>query len=99
MDARRSSRFDPFAARLVYLVPAFAALLLWLRRDRLKLVELGPSWWGAAFLAAGLGMRAYGTYYHLLPIDTVSLLPCLAGLCLLAGGWTAWRWAWPSILF
>ena len=23
----------------------------------------------------------------------------MAGLCLLLGGWAAWRWAWPAILF
>src|SRR5262249_41631977 len=28
-----------------------------------------------------------------------SLLPCLAGLCVLLGGWRALRWAWPAIAF
>src|SRR5262249_14513643 len=28
-----------------------------------------------------------------------ALLPCLAGLCILVGGWNGWRWAWPAVLF
>jgi exosortase len=32
-------------------------------------------------------------------MDNYSLLPCLAGLCLLLGGWPALRWAGPSIAF
>ena len=38
-----------------YLVPVFAAVLLWLRRDRLDRAALRPSWWGLAPLAAGSG--------------------------------------------
>src|SRR5262249_16918220 len=30
--------------------------------------------------------------------DGLSLLPCLAGICLLFGGWTLLRWAWPAIV-
>src|SRR5262249_26304438 len=32
-------------------------------------------------------------------LDNLSLLPCLAGLCVLLGGWPALRWAWPAIAF
>src|SRR5262249_45413093 len=31
--------------------------------------------------------------------DQLSLVPCLAGLCWMVGGKTAWRWAWPAIAF
>jgi exosortase len=40
-----------------------------------------------------------GTRYFLGWIESASLLAGLAGLCLLAGGWPALRWAGPSIAF
>jgi exosortase len=82
-----------------FLVPPFAALLLWLRRDKLETAALRPCLWGAALLAAGIGLRLFGAYYYYVWLDSVTLVPCAAGLCLLLGGRAAWRWAWPSVLF
>src|SRR5438445_11111040 len=66
-----------------YLVPGFALVLLWLRRGRLEAGKLRGSWWGLPVLAAGLGLRLYGTYFHYIWLDAIALLPCVAGLCLL----------------
>jgi exosortase len=83
-----------------YLVPAFALLLLWLRRDRLKGQETRPNFLiGGALLALGIGLRLVGVYWYYLWLDTISILPCVAGVCWLLGGWGAWRWAWPAILY
>jgi exosortase len=82
-----------------YLVPAFAAVVLWLRRERLTIAEPTPNWWGLPVLAAGVGMRLAGTYYHYIWIEQISFVPCLAGAFILLGGWTAWRWAWPAVAF
>jgi exosortase len=82
-----------------YLVPAFALVLLWLRRDRLKNFQARPSQWGAVLVSGGIIMRLFGTYAYYLWLDQISLIPCLAGLVLLAGGRAAWRWAGPAILF
>jgi exosortase len=82
-----------------YLVPGFALVLLWLRRDRLDRAALRPSWWGLPVLIAGFALRFGGTYFYFVFLDQVALLPCLAGLCLGLGGRAAWRWAWPAILF
>jgi exosortase len=82
-----------------YLVPVFAGVLLWLRRDRLAAAEPTPSGWGLPILAAGVAMRLLGTYYHYIWVEQISLVPCLAGAFLLLGGWTAWRWAWPAVAF
>jgi exosortase len=82
-----------------YLVPGFAAVLLWLRRDQLSTGRLAPSWIGAPVLACGLGIRLYGAYFHYVWLDAVSFLPCLAGLWLLIGGRTGWRWGWPAVAF
>jgi exosortase len=82
-----------------YLVPGFAAVLLWLRRDRLATGQLEPAWQGAPVLAFGIGLRLFGAYFHYVWLDAVSFLPCLAGLWLLTGGKTAWRWGWPAVAF
>jgi exosortase len=82
-----------------YLVPIFALYLLWTRRDRIDRNALAPSWWGLPVLAAGLGMRLWGGYFFYPWLETISLIPCIAGLTLIFGGRTAWRWAWPAVLF
>jgi exosortase len=82
-----------------YLVPGFAAALLWLRRDRLAAGRLQTNGWGALILAGGILMRLVGAYFHYVWIDAVSFLPCLAGIWVLLGGKIAWRWGWPAIAF
>jgi exosortase len=82
-----------------YLVPVFAALLLWLRRDRLDRSAVGPSWWGVPLLALGIALRLAGAYKYFHWFEVVSLLPCILGLWLTVGGVAAFRWAWPALLF
>jgi exosortase len=82
-----------------FLVPLFALALLWLRRDKLDSSALRPSWWGLGVLALAVALRLFGAFYFITWFDDLSLLPCLTGLCLLAGGWAALRWAWPSLAF
>jgi exosortase len=83
-----------------FLVPLFAAGLLWARRGRLDPEEVRPNLFlGLPLLLLGIGLRLLGAYYYYAWLEPVSLLPVLAGLCLLIGGWEAWRWAWPAILF
>jgi exosortase len=83
-----------------FLVPFFAAFLLWQRRGRLDAASLRPNpWVGVSLLALGIGMRLVGVYYFYMWLDPLSLLPCLMGLCWLLGGRAAWRWSWSAILF
>jgi exosortase len=82
-----------------YLVPGFALALLWLRRGRLAGAELRPCWWGLVLLLGGVILRLQGTYFHFAWLDPISLLPCLAGLCVLLAGWRCLAWAWPAISF
>jgi exosortase len=82
-----------------WLVPAFAGLLLWLRRGKLDLAACRPSVLGLPLVAAGLALRLYATYKFYNSLEPLALLPCLAGLVLLFGGRAAWKWAWPAVLF
>jgi exosortase len=83
-----------------YLVPVFAVALLWLRREQaVGAVRFCPSGWGVLVLLAGLAVRAVGTYLYLPWFSSVSIVPCVAGICVLFGGWPALRWAWPAVAF
>jgi len=80
-----------------FLVPAFSVALLWVRRDMLE--GLRPSSWGLALVAAGTALKLVGLYVWIEWLDKASLLPSLAGLFVLLGGWHCLRWAWPSVAF
>ena len=82
-----------------WLVPLFAAYLLYHRRDKLNLDAMQANFLGLVLLAAGLGMRLTSTYLFFHSFEQLSLIPAVAGLTLLFGGWAAMRWAWPSLLF
>jgi len=82
-----------------FLVPLFAGYLLWTRRDMVKTIAWQGSWWGLALLAVAWAVRWISAYYYFALIDAASLIPCVAGVVLFVGGWSAIRWTWPAILF
>jgi len=82
-----------------YLVPLFSAFLLWFRRGQLAEVRLVPNWWGVAILVLGIGLWGAGTYFFFPWVASISLLFCLAGLAVVAGGWPALRWSAQAIFF
>ena len=82
-----------------YLVPVFALVLLWLRRQRLAAAAAAFSWWGTVLLLAAAAVRLAGAYFYVAWLDGISLLMCLVGLAVVVGGWTALRWAGPAIAF
>lgn len=80
-----------------FLVPLFAALILWLRRP----AELtwAPDPRGALIIAAMLIPRWAAAAMDYVQVDGVCLIVDLLGLTLLVGGPGVLKWAWPSILF
>jgi exosortase len=87
-----------------WFVPVFSAWLLWQRRGRLKgpkgeTLPLQPEWWGVALMLVGLVLRLIGARFFVDWIDSVSLLPSLAGIAVLLGGRRALWWSWEAILF
>lgn len=82
-----------------FLVPVFALIILWFRRDRMPAALPAPNWWGVAWLAGGGLLRFLAAYLYLDSLDALSLLPTLVGVCLLLGGWPSLRWSWPAIAF
>jgi exosortase len=84
-----------------YLVPAFALGLLWLRRDLRERasVSLGERWLGVVILGTGLAVHLAGAWFYVNWFEAAALLPILAGITLLLGGWSEIRYAWPAIGF
>lgn len=81
-----------------FLVPVFAAYLLWHRRGLMPRGVGQGSRWGLGLILVAAMMRLAAAYYYYALLDSLSLIPCLAGLALLIGGWRGIRWAWPSIV-
>src|SRR5262245_54695823 len=82
-----------------YLVPLFAAGLLYLRRDRLIRAACRPDWRGLIPLALGAAAYVAGGMLALDALSAGALIPTLFGVALLLGGPAALRWSWPIILF
>ncbi|WP_254053214.1 exosortase/archaeosortase family protein [Singulisphaera sp. GP187] len=82
-----------------YLVPIFALALLWIRRDRFAALATRSNWGGVLLIGAAVALRMAGAYIYLSWLETVSLLPAIAGLFVLVWGWPSLRWSWPAIAF
>jgi exosortase len=70
-----------------FLVPIFAAYLVWAKRKTLLETRIAPTWTGIAVIALGLAVLLLGVYGAELFLSRVSLLILLAGLVLCFGGW------------
>jgi exosortase len=87
-----------------YLVPLLAAVLLWMRWDPSVIqpfneVSNSQRWWGLGLLTLGLSLRLLATHFGMEVPDMFALIPCLAGILLLAGGWRLFVWAGPVVVF
>ncbi len=70
-----------------------------LRRIRLAEVTSGERWIGLAIILAALLVRLYASYYDMNPVDRISYIVALIGVCQLVGGFSMLRWAGPPLGF
>jgi exosortase len=82
-----------------YLVPVFAVLLLWLRRERLDRASARGSAWGLLVLTAAGLARLVGARLSMETLDGLAIPLALAGVTILVGGRTTLRWAAPALAF
>jgi exosortase len=84
-----------------FLVPVFAAWLLWFRpfETHNTVSDTSAAFLGFGLLGLSLGMHYIGAYIFYKYIECLSLIPCLLGLSLMFGGWNHFRWSWPAIAF
>lgn len=79
-----------------YIVPVFAAFIFWMRRKPLTHIEASDRWIGLGILGGSLVIRAAASYIDMAPLDRLSFVGALVGVCCLVGGWNLLRWAgWP----
>jgi exosortase len=81
-----------------YFVPLFALYLLWHRRQFFQPPFQG-SRWGLAGIAAAILLKLTSHYWYYALLDPLSLVPMIAGICVLVLGWRGLRWYWPSVMF
>ncbi len=81
-----------------FIVPLFAAIVLWTRRATFPTGTWAINPWGLAFVVAAAVLRLGGAYIHLDWFDGFSLLLSLVGVVVLAGGWQLVHWAWPGLV-
>src|SRR5579863_2193662 len=69
-----------------FLVPPFAAYVLWRKRAVLASIRIAPAWTGVALVTFGLLVLLLGVYGAELFLSRISLVIVLAGLVLAFGG-------------
>ena len=82
-----------------FLVPVFAVVMLWMRREHCDLAAFKPAWSGVMILLAGCALRIAGGYYYYFWLERIALLPVLIGITATLGGWAALRWSWSALAF
>jgi exosortase len=70
-----------------FLVPLFAAYLVWQKRKTLLGTKIAPAWSGIAVMALAVVVLLLGVYGSELFLSRISLVILLTGLVLCFGGW------------
>jgi exosortase len=70
-----------------FLVPVFAAYLIWVKRETLLKKRVAATWSGVAVVALGLILQLLGSYGAAVFLSRASLVILLAGLVLTFAGW------------
>ena len=82
-----------------WIVPLFSVAILFWWRQPVTSVSASAHLAGLALLVASLGLRLFVARYRIITIDMYTFVPALAGVVLLGGGWSMFRWAWAPVAF
>jgi exosortase len=82
-----------------FLIPIFTAVLIAMRREPFQPVPPSARWSGMGLMAGGLALRLFASYHNVISVDMLSIIPVLAGIFVIAGGWPALRWAGAPLAF
>jgi exosortase len=82
-----------------WIIPLFAAGILWLRWEPFGPVPARERWIGVGLLALGLCTRLAAANWSIDPLDRLSFIPSIFGVFIMVGGLQVIRWAWPGLAF
>ena len=82
-----------------WFVPLFSVILLFAWRRPIEPVSLSARMAGLGFLVGSFALRLFAARYRIVTIDMYTFVPAAAGVFLLSGGWSMFRWAWAPIAF
>ncbi len=82
-----------------YIIPVFAAGLFWMRRKKLTQVPAMERWIGVLVIFISLLIRLYAAYYDYNPLDRLTYIAAMLGICQVIGGFDMLRWAGPPVAF
>src|SRR5260370_38702742 len=69
-----------------YLVPVFALVILWLRRESIGPTAFQPSWWAVPLVLGAAVLRLAGSFFYYAWLAQLSLLPAVAARAVRGGG-------------
>jgi exosortase len=82
-----------------WIVPLFSVAILFWWRQPVSPVSVSAHLAGLGLLVASLALRLCVARYRIITIDMYTFVPAVAGVVLLGGGWSMFRWAWAPIAF
>jgi exosortase len=80
-----------------WIVPVINLVLLVWRRQPITRVTTSARLAGLGLLVASFALRVFAANFRIITVDMYTFVPALAGVFLLAGGWSMFRWAWAPI--
>ncbi|MBX7074224.1 MAG: exosortase/archaeosortase family protein [Pirellulales bacterium] len=87
-----------FAGSLAFF-PCLAGAVVLAGKDALQEATATERWIGVGIIILGLALRLVLTWYSLITPEMLTLLVCLTGAFMVAGGTRALTWALPAVLF
>jgi exosortase len=82
-----------------WLVPLFSVAMLFWWRQPVPPVTISARCAGICLLVGSFALRLFVARYRIITIDMYTLVPAVAGVFLLCGGWSMFRWACLPIAF
>ena len=82
-----------------WLVPLFTVAILFWWRQPISAVTVSARIAGMLLLIASVGVRLAMARYRIITIDMYTFVPAVAGVVLLGGGWSMFRWAAMPVAF
>jgi len=82
-----------------WLIPVLAAAIIYIRRERFVQPKAWEMWAGVGLTAIGLLIRIEAATRQIAVVEHWSIVPVLMGCFTIVGGWRAFLWSAPGLIF